>query len=55
MALVSDPNKIGFDQNYQKKFNTQSPTHPGAEHIKTDAHVRYEIQLGRSWTPWKGK
>jgi hypothetical protein len=55
MALVPGPTKIGLDQNYQNNFDIQSPTHPGAIHIKTDAQAAYDIQLGHSWTPWKGK
>jgi hypothetical protein len=55
MAPVLGPTKIGFDQNYQNNFNIQSPTCPGAAVIKTDAQVTYNIQLGCSWTPWKGK
>jgi hypothetical protein len=23
--------------------------------METDVHVTYDIQLGSSWTPWKGK
>jgi hypothetical protein len=37
MELVPGPAKLGFDQNCWKKFNIQSPTRPGAVHIKTDA------------------
>jgi hypothetical protein len=55
MALVPGPTKIGFDENCQNKFNIQSPTHPGAIHIKIDARVAYDIQLGLCWTPCKGK
>jgi hypothetical protein len=55
MALVPSPTKIRLDQNFRNNFNIQSPTRPGAVHIKTDAQVAYDIQLGRSWTPWKGK
>jgi hypothetical protein len=55
MALVLGPTNIGFDQNCQKNFNIQSPTRPGAVHIKTDAQVACDIQLGRSLTPLKGK
>jgi hypothetical protein len=55
MPLVPGTTKIGFDQNCQNKFNIQSPTHPGAVHIKTDAQVACDDQLGHSWTPWKGK
>jgi hypothetical protein len=55
MALVPSPTKIRFDQNFQNKFNIQSPSHLGAVHIKSDAQVAYDIKLGRSWTPWKGK
>jgi hypothetical protein len=55
MAPVRGLTKIGFNQNCQNNFNIQSPTHPGAVHIKTDAQVAYHIQLGSSWTPWKGK
>jgi hypothetical protein len=55
MALVRSLTKIGFNQNCQNKVNIQSPTNPGALHIKTDGQVAYDIQLGRSWTPWKGK
>jgi hypothetical protein len=36
-------------------FNIQSPTHPGAVHIKTDVQVTYDIQLGRSWGRWNDK
>jgi hypothetical protein len=33
----------------------QSPTHPGAINIRTNAQVAYDIQLGISLTPWKCK
>jgi hypothetical protein len=39
MALVPGPTKIGFDHNCRNNFNIQSPTHPGAVHIKIEAHV----------------
>jgi hypothetical protein len=55
VALVPGPTKIGLDHNCQNNVNMQSPTHPGAIHIKTDAQVSYDIQLGSPWTPWKGK
>jgi hypothetical protein len=55
MASVPGPTKIGFDQNCQNNFNIQSLTRLGAMHIKMGAQVAYDIQLGRSWTPWKGK
>jgi hypothetical protein len=55
MRLVPSPNNIGFDQNCQNSFNIQSRTRLGSVHIKTDAQVAYDIQLGRSWTPWKDK
>jgi hypothetical protein len=55
MQQVPHPTKIGFDQNCQNNFNIKSPTHPGAVQIKTDVHIAYDIQLGHSWTPWKGK
>jgi hypothetical protein len=55
MGPVPSPNNIGFDQNYQNSFNIQSPTRLGAAHIKTDAQVTYDIQLGHSWTHWKDK
>jgi hypothetical protein len=55
MPLVPVPTKIGFDQNCQNKFNIQSPTHPRVVHIKIDAQVAYDIQLGCYWTLWKGK
>jgi hypothetical protein len=45
---------IRFYQNCRNNFNIQSPTHLGAINIKTDAQVAYDIQLGCSWTPWKG-
>jgi hypothetical protein len=47
--------RIELDQNCRNNLNIQSPTRPGAVHIKTDAQVSYNIQLGHSWTPWKGK
>jgi hypothetical protein len=47
--------KIGFDQNCQNTFNIQSRTRLGVVHIKTDAQVADNIQLGRSWTQWKDK
>jgi hypothetical protein len=53
--LVPRPTKIGFDQNCRNNFNIQSATRPRVVHIKTDAQVAYDMQLGRSWTPWKGK
>jgi hypothetical protein len=55
MESVTGPNKIEFVQNFGSKFNIQSPTRLGVVHIKTDAQVAYDIQLGCSWTPWKGK
>jgi hypothetical protein len=55
MALVPGPTNIGYDQNCGNNFNIQSPTCPGAIHIKTDAEVTYDIQLGHSWIHWKGK
>jgi hypothetical protein len=55
MALVPGLTKIGFEQNGQNNVNIQSPTCPGAIHIKTNAQVAYDIQLGHFWTPWKGK
>jgi hypothetical protein len=39
MELVPDPTIIGFNQNYQNKFNIHSPTHPGVVHIKTNTQV----------------
>jgi hypothetical protein len=45
MELVPDPTKVGLNPNYQNHFNIQSPTSPGAIHIKTDAQVAYDIQL----------
>jgi hypothetical protein len=54
IALVLGPTKIGLDQNCRNNFNMQSPTHSGVVHIKTDVQLAYDIQLGRSWTPWKG-
>jgi hypothetical protein len=54
-ALVPCRTKIILDQNRWNNFNIQSPTHLGAIHIKTYAQVAYDIQLGHSWTPWKGK
>jgi hypothetical protein len=45
---VPCPKKIGFDQNCQNTFNIRSRTHLVAVHIKTDAQVAYDIQLGRS-------
>jgi hypothetical protein len=53
MAPIIDPTKIGFAQNYQNNFNIHSSTHQGVVDIKTDAQVVYDIQLERSWTPWK--
>jgi hypothetical protein len=55
MERLPHPNKIGFDQNCQNTFNIHSRTRLGSVHIKTDAQVAYNIQLGRSWTPWKDK
>jgi hypothetical protein len=55
LVLVPGPTKIGLEQNCQNNFNIKSPTPPGAIHIKTDVQVAYDIQLGRSWSPWKGK
>jgi hypothetical protein len=55
MGPVPSPNNIGFDQNCQNSFNIQSPTRLGAVHIKTDAQVTKDIQLGHSWTRWKDK
>jgi hypothetical protein len=55
MTIVPGPTKIGFNQSCQNNFNIQSPTHPVAVHINTDAQVTYDIQFSRSWTPWKGK
>jgi hypothetical protein len=55
MGPVPSPNNIGFDQNCQNSFNIQSPTRLGAVHIKTDAQVTKDIQLGHSWTHWKDK
>jgi hypothetical protein len=52
---VLGPNQIGLDQNCRNRVNIQSPTCLGVVHIKTDAQVTYDIQLGRSWTPCKGK
>jgi hypothetical protein len=46
MELVPGPNKVGFNENCQNKFNIQSPTCPGVVHIKTNAQVSYDIQLG---------
>jgi hypothetical protein len=48
MEPVPSPNQIGFVQNCQNSLNIQSPTHLGAVHNKTDAHIAYNIQLGRS-------
>jgi hypothetical protein len=48
MEPVPSPNQIGFSQNCQNSLNIQSPTRLGAVHIKTDAQVAYDIQLGRS-------
>jgi hypothetical protein len=45
MAPVPGPTKRGFDQNYWNNVNIQSPTCPGAVHIKTDAQFAYNIQL----------
>jgi hypothetical protein len=55
VEIVPHLNKILFDQNFLNNFNIQSPTCPGAVYIKTDAQVADDIQLGRSWTPWKVK
>jgi hypothetical protein len=55
MGPVPSPNNIGFDQNCQNSFNIQSPTSLGTVHIKTDAQVTYDIQLGHSWTHWKDR
>jgi hypothetical protein len=46
MALVPGPTKIEFDPNCRNNFNIQSPARPGAVHIKTNAQVAYDIQLG---------
>jgi hypothetical protein len=43
MVLVSGLTKSGFDQNCRNNFNIQSPTCPGAIHIKTNAQVAYNI------------
>jgi hypothetical protein len=48
MELVPSPNKIGFGQNCQNSLNIQSPTRLEAVHIKTDAQVAYDFQLGHS-------
>jgi hypothetical protein len=48
MEPVPSPNQIVFGQNCQNSLNIQSPTRLGAVHIKTDAQVAYDIQLGRS-------
>jgi hypothetical protein len=48
MAPVPGPTKIGLDQNCQNNFDIHSPTRIGAVHIKTDAQVVYDIQLGLS-------
>jgi hypothetical protein len=48
MELVPSPTKIEFDQNYRRNVNIQSPTHLGVVHIKTNAQVAYDIQLGHS-------
>jgi hypothetical protein len=55
MAHVPGPTKIRLDKNCRNNFNIQSLTCPRAVHIKTDAQVTYNIQLGLSWTPWKDK
>jgi hypothetical protein len=55
MALILGPNNIGFNQNCLNKCNIHSPTRLGAVYITTDAQDAYDIQLGYSWTPWKGK
>jgi hypothetical protein len=55
MSLVLGPTIIGYDQNCRNNFNIHSPTPPGVVHIKTDAQVTYDIQLGSSSTPLKGK
>jgi hypothetical protein len=48
MEPVPSPNQIVFGQNCKNSLNIQSPTRLGAVHIKTDAQVAYDIQLGRS-------
>jgi hypothetical protein len=53
MTPIIGPTKIGFVQNCQNNFNIHSSTHQGVVDIKTDAQVVYDIQLERSWTPWK--
>jgi hypothetical protein len=55
VASVPGPTKIGFEQNVSNNFNIQSPIGPGAIHIKIDAQVTYDTQLGHFWTPWKVK
>jgi hypothetical protein len=55
MAPVPRQTKIRFDYNCQNNFNIHCLTHPRAVHIKTDAQVAYDMQLGRSWTSSKGK
>jgi hypothetical protein len=55
LVSVPGPTKIGLEQNCRNNFNIKSLTPPGAVHIKTDAQVAYDIQLGRSWSPWKGQ
>jgi hypothetical protein len=51
MEAVRGPTKVRFDQNCQNNVNIQSPTCLGVVHIKTDAQVAYDFQLGHSWTP----
>jgi hypothetical protein len=48
-------NTNGIRPDCENNVNIPSPTCPGVVHIKTDAQVAYDIQLGCSWTPWKGK
>jgi hypothetical protein len=55
MAVAPGQTKIILDKNCQNNFNIQSPTRRGAVHIKTDAQVAYNIQLGHSLLPLKGK
>jgi hypothetical protein len=43
ILLVLGSTKMGFDKNCQNNVSIQSPTRPGAGHIKTDAQVAYAI------------
>jgi hypothetical protein len=43
MELFPCPTKMRFNHNCQNNFNIKSLSHLGVVHIKTDAHVAYNI------------